>query len=43
MAEAEEATVIVHFKDVDRDDALHDILEKRCEHLAAEFHETTPL
>jgi ribosomal subunit interface protein len=38
---AEEATVIVHFKDVDRDEALHELLEKRCEHLAAEFHETS--
>jgi ribosome-associated translation inhibitor RaiA len=38
---AEDATVIVHFKDVDRDDELHDLLEKRCEHLAAEFPETS--
>ena len=37
---AADSTVIVHFRDVERDDGLHEILERRCEHLGAEFHET---
>ena len=37
---AEDATVIVHFRDVERNDGLYESLENRCEHLAAEFHET---
>ncbi len=37
---AEDATVVVHFRDVERDDELQESLEKRCEHLAAEFPET---
>ncbi len=41
MALAEEADVIIHFKDVEREDALHELLEKRCEHLASEFPETS--
>ena len=37
----EDSTVIIHFRDVDRDEELHESLEKRCEHLASEFPETT--
>jgi ribosome-associated translation inhibitor RaiA len=35
-----DATVIVHFKDVERSEDLHEALEKRCQHLAEEFNET---
>jgi ribosome-associated translation inhibitor RaiA len=34
-----DATVIVHFKDVERSQELHDIIERRCLHLAEEFAE----
>ena len=35
-----DATVIVHFKDVERSEELQEVLEKRCLHLAEEFTET---
>ena len=35
-----DATVIVHFRDVERTDELNEALEKRCLHLADEFSET---
>ena len=34
-----DATVIVHFKDVERSEDLHEAIEKRCHHLAEEFTE----
>lgn len=37
---ANDATVIVHFRDVERTDELNEALEKRCLHLAEEFSET---
>ena len=37
---ARDATVIVHYRDVERTDELHEALEKRCQHLAEEFKET---
>ena len=37
---ARDATVIVHFRDVERTDELHEALERRCQHLADEFSET---
>jgi ribosome-associated translation inhibitor RaiA len=38
---ASEATVVVHFKDVEHTDELRETIEKRCQHLAEEFSETT--
>ena len=35
-----EATVIVHFKEVEHSDELREAIEKRCQHLAEEFAET---
>lgn len=32
--------LVVHFKDVEHDDELKEALERRCDHLADEFHET---
>ena len=37
---AGDTTVIVHFKDIERSDELHEALEKRCQQLATEFPET---
>jgi len=37
---AADATVIVHFRDVERSDELHEAIEKRCLQLAEEFRET---
>ena len=37
---ATETTVIVHFRGLDRIDELSEALERRCQHLAAEFSET---
>lgn len=37
---AQDATVIVHFKDVEHDNDLDEAMEKRCKHLAEEFTET---
>ena len=34
-------TVLIHFKDLPRDEELRESLETRCQHLAQEFHETT--
>ncbi len=36
---ARDATVIVHFRDVERTDELNEALERRCQHLADEFTE----
>ena len=38
---AQVATVVIHFKDLDSDEEVRDAIEKRCEHLAEEFHEVT--
>ena len=37
---ASDATVIVHFRDVEHSDELNDGIERRCHHLADEFSET---
>jgi ribosomal subunit interface protein len=36
---AEQPTVVIHFKDLSTDEPLRDSIEKRCHHLAEEFHE----
>jgi ribosome-associated translation inhibitor RaiA len=38
---AQDAKVIIHFKDVKQNDILQETLENRCHHLADEFPETT--
>ena len=40
---ADQATVVVHFKDLANDDALRENLEKHCRALAEEFSEVTKL
>jgi ribosomal subunit interface protein len=40
MILADRANVVLHFKDVEHDEALQEALERRCEHLASEFQET---
>jgi ribosome-associated translation inhibitor RaiA len=37
---AAQSNLVLHFKDIAHDETLQQALEKRCEHLAAEFHET---
>ncbi len=38
---ARAANVLIHFKDIDSDEEARSHIEKRCEHLAEEFHEVT--
>ena len=38
---AELPTVVTIFKDIDTDDRIREVIEKRCEHLRAEFQELT--
>lgn len=35
----ERPSVVTTFKDLPHDDAVRDVIEKRCDHLAQEFHE----
>ena len=37
---AGDSNLVIHLKDVEHDDELREALEKRCNHLAEEFHET---
>ncbi len=37
---AGDSKLVIHFKDVEHDEELQKALERRCEHLADEFHET---
>lgn len=36
---SDRATVVVHFKDVETDELVREAVQKRCDHLAEEFHE----
>jgi ribosomal subunit interface protein len=36
---AERPTVVTTFKDIPADESVRDLIEKRCEHFADEFHE----
>lgn len=38
---SERAAVVVHFKDLRVDETLREAVQKRCDHLAEEFHEVT--
>lgn len=38
---AEAPVVVVHFKDLETDEAARESIEKRCQRLAEEFHEAT--
>lgn len=40
---AERPSVVTTFKDLPHDEAVRDVIEKRCEHLAREFHELSRL
>jgi ribosomal subunit interface protein len=35
------ASVVVHFKDVEIDEAIRALVQRRCDHLADEFHEVS--
>jgi ribosome-associated translation inhibitor RaiA len=37
---AEDSKLVIHFKGIEHDEELQESLERRCEHLATEFHET---
>jgi ribosome-associated translation inhibitor RaiA len=36
-------SVVIRFKDVENDDEVREVLQRRCDHLAAEFPELTKL
>lgn len=36
---SDRATVVVHFKDIETDETLREVVQKGCDHLAEEFHE----
>ena len=38
---SESASVVVHFKDVEIDEIVRQAVERRCDHLAEEFHEVS--
>ena len=40
MRQANEVSVLIHFRDVESDDEIKDHLTQRCQHLAGEFPET---
>ena len=37
----ESPTVVIHFKEVEHDEALKESIERQCQHLANNFHEIT--
>ena len=41
MRQENEVSVVIHFRDIDPDEAVREHLTSRCHHLSEEFHETT--
>ena len=37
----ERPTVVIHFKEVEHNESLKDVIETKCQHLAEHFHEIT--
>jgi ribosomal subunit interface protein len=38
---SQSASVVVHFRDVEIDEAVREVVQRRCDHLADEFHEVS--